>query len=86
MSATATPFTRHEIHRRVGLWQQALERNVDNQALRVACPTCGVVPGCPCSSDEDRLLPRKRLHQARAQLAWKTNSLARGFDCEGGQL
>jgi len=85
MSATATPFTRDEVLRRAGLWQRALERNLHNQALRVACPTCRVVPGCPCSADEDRLLPRKRVHQARAQLAWRTNPLARGFRCEGGQ-
>lgn len=86
MSATGMPLSLVDVIRRVGLWHQAMERNLDNQALRVACPTCGVVPGCPCSDDGDRLLPRKRLHHARAQLAWKTNSLARGFACEGGQL
>lgn len=83
MTATGMPLSHVEVVRRVGLWHQALERNLQNQALRVACPSCGVVPGCPCSSDEDRLLPRKRLHQARAQLAWRTNPIARGFDCEG---
>lgn len=71
-SAPTLPFCPDEVLRRVGLWRQALLRSLDNHALHVACPTCRVVPGCPCAADDDRLLPRHRLHQSRARLAWST--------------